>query len=95
MSGAPRVRRKLTHRPEHRVAGWASASGDGSSGAGRKIVEEGGVGSASASHGFSTPGMYAVTATVAGRDGRRTTVSQTVVVTGPAAPHDGTVPSNI
>lgn len=95
MSGAPRVRRKLTHRPEHRVSGWASASGDGSSGAGRKIVKEGGVGSASASHSFSTPGVYAVTATVVGRDGRRTTVSRTVVVTGPTAPHAGTVPSSI
>lgn len=69
--------------------------GDGSGGAARKIVETGGVGSASASHSFSTPGMYAVTATVVGRDGRRTAVSQTVLVTGPAAPHDGTVPSNI
>jgi probable HAF family extracellular repeat protein len=71
------------------------AWGDGSSGAARKIMEEGGVGSASASHSFSTPGVYAVTATVVGRDGRRTTVSQTVVVSGPAAPHDGTAPSNI
>jgi probable HAF family extracellular repeat protein len=71
------------------------AWGDGSSGAARKIVEEDGVGSASASHSFSTPGVYAVTATVVARDGRRTAVSQTVVVTGPAAPHDGTVPSNI
>lgn len=61
----------------------------------RKVVEEGGVGSASASHSFSTPGVHAVTATAVGRDGRRTTVSRTVVVTGPAAPHDGTVPSNI
>jgi probable HAF family extracellular repeat protein len=71
------------------------AWGDGSSGEARKIVEEGGVGSASARHGFSTPGVYAVTATVVGRDGRRTTVSQTVVVTGPGALHAGTVPSNI
>lgn len=76
-----------------RSVDWAW--GDGSSGAARKIVEEGGVGSASASHSFPTPGVYAVTATVVGRDGRRTTVSRTVVVTGPAAPHDGTVPSNI
>lgn len=59
------------------------------------IVEGGGVGSASASHGFSTAGMYAVTAAAAARDGRRTTVSQTVVVTGRAAPNDGTAPSNI
>ena len=74
-----------------------SERGDGSSGAARKIVEEGGVGGASASHSFSTAGVYAVTATatVVGRDGRRTTVSQTVVVSGPAAPHDGTAPSNI
>ena len=72
-----------------------SERGDGSSGAARKIVEEGGVGSASASHSFSTPGVYAVTATVVGRDGRRTAVSQNVLVTGPAVPHDGTVPSNI
>ena len=74
-----------------------SERGDGSSGAARKIVEEGGVGGASASHGFSTAGVYAVTATatVVGHDGRRTTVSQTVVVSGPAAPHDGTAPSNI
>ena len=71
------------------------AWGDGSSGAARKLVEEGGVGSASASHSFSTPGVYAVTATVVGRDGRRTTVSGTVVVTGPGAPHDGIAPSNI
>ncbi len=71
------------------------AWGDGSSGAARKLVEEGGVGSASASHSFSTPGVYAVTATVVGRDGRRTTVSRTVVVTGPTAPHAGTVPSSI
>jgi len=71
------------------------AWGDGSSGAARKIVEADGVGSASASHSFSTPGVYAVTATVVGRDGRRTTVSQTVVVTGPAAPHGGTAPSSI
>jgi len=72
-----------------------SERGDGSSGAARKIVEEGGVGGASASHGFSTAGVYAVTATVVARDGRRTTISQTVVVTGPGAPHDGTAPSNI
>jgi len=76
-----------------------SERGDGSSGAARKIVEEGGVGGASASHSFSTAGVYAVTttatATVVGRDGRKTTVSQTVVVSGPAAPHDGTAPSNI
>ena len=78
-----------------------SERGDGSSGAARKIVEEGGVGGASASHSFSTAGVYAVTATatvtatVVARDGRRTTVSQTVVVSGPAAPHDGTAPSNI
>lgn len=76
-----------------RSVDWAW--GDGSSGSARTIVEEGGVGSASASHSFSTPGVYAVTATVVGRDGRRTTVSRTVVVTGPAAPHDGTAPSNI
>ena len=72
-----------------------SERGDGSSGAARKIVEAGGVGSASASHSFSTPGVYAVTATVVARDGRRTTVSRTVVVTGPAAPNGGIVPSNI
>jgi hypothetical protein len=72
-----------------------SERGDGSSGAARKIVGEGGVGSASASHGFSTPGVYAVTATVVARDGRRATVSQTVVVSGPAAPHVGTAPSSI
>ena len=72
-----------------------SERGDSSSGAARKIVGDGDVGSASASHSFSTPGVYAVTATVVGRDGRRATVSRTVVVTGPAAPHDGTVPSNI
>lgn len=59
------------------------------------IVEGGVVGSASASHGFSTAGMYAVTAAAVARDGRRTTVSQTVVVTGRAAPNDGTAPSNI
>jgi probable HAF family extracellular repeat protein len=75
-----------------RSVDWAW--GDGSSGAARKIVEAGGVGSASASHSFSTPGVYAVTATVVGRDGRRTAVSRTVAVTGPAAPHAGTVPSN-
>jgi hypothetical protein len=57
-------------------------------------VEEGGIGIASASHSFSTAGVYAVTAAV-GRDGRRTTVSQTVVVTGPGALHVGTAPSNI
>ena len=71
------------------------AWGDGSSGAARQIVEEGGVGSASASHSFSTAGVYAVSATVVGRDGRRTAVSRTVVVTGPTAPNDGTAPSNI
>ena len=71
------------------------AWGDGSSEAARKIVEEGGVGSASASHSFSTAGVYAVTATVVARDRRRTTVSRTVVVTGPTAPHAGTVPSSI
>ena len=58
-------------------------------------MEEGGVGSASASHGFSTAGMYVVTAAAVGRDGLRTTVSQTVVVTDPGALHAGTVPSNI
>jgi len=41
--------------------------------------------------------VYAVTATATAvaRDGRRTTVSQTVVVTGPGALHVGTAPSNI
>jgi len=76
-----------------RSVDWAW--GDGSSGAARTIVEEGGVGSASASHSFSTAGVYAVTATVVGRDGRRRAVSRTVVVSGPAAPPGGTVPSNI
>jgi probable HAF family extracellular repeat protein len=76
-----------------RSVDWAW--GDGSSGTARKIVEEGNVGSASASHSFSMAGVYAVTATVVARDGRRTAVSRTVVVTGPAAPNDGTVPSNI
>lgn len=70
------------------------AWGDGSGGAARKIVETGNVSSASASHSFSTPGVYAVTATVVAGDGRRTTVSQTVVVTGPATRSGGTVPSN-
>jgi len=70
--------------------------GDGSGGAARTIVENGGVGSASASHSFSAPGVYVVTATVVGRDGRRTAVSQSVVVTGPApASHGGSVPSSI
>jgi hypothetical protein len=58
-------------------------------------VEEGGVGSVSASHVFSTAGMYAVTATVVARDGRRTTVSRAAVVTGRTGPNDGTAPSNI
>ena len=72
------------------------AWGDGSGGAARKLVEQGGVGSASASHSFSAPGVYAVTATVVARDGRRTAVSQTVVVTGPApASHGDSVPSSI
>ena len=76
-----------------RSVDWAW--GDGSSGTARKIVEEGGVGSAGASHSFSTAGVYAVTATVVARDGRRATVSRTVVVTGPAARHAGIAPSNI
>ncbi|WP_170976689.1 PKD domain-containing protein [Massilia sp. HP4] len=57
--------------------------GDGSSGAARKISERGGVASASASHGYSTPGNYTVTATVIDREGRVTVVSQDVEVTGP------------
>lgn len=57
--------------------------GDGSSGAARRIDERGGVASARASHSFSAPGNYTVTATVVGRDGRRTVVSQDVQVTAP------------
>jgi len=57
--------------------------GDGSGGAARKIGERGGVASASASHSFSAPGNYTVTATVVDREGRVTMVSQEVEVTGP------------
>lgn len=57
--------------------------GDGSSGAARRISERGGVASASASHGYSTPGNYTVTATVVDREGRGTVVSQNVEVSGP------------
>lgn len=57
--------------------------GDGSSGAARRIDERGGVASASASHGFSAPGRYTVTATVVDRQGRATVVSRDVEVTGP------------
>jgi len=57
--------------------------GDGSSGAARRISERGGVASASASHGFSVPGNYTVTATVVDRQGRATMVSRDVEVTGP------------
>ncbi|MDY0964565.1 PKD domain-containing protein [Massilia sp. CFBP9026] len=57
--------------------------GDGSGGAARRIDERGGVASARASHSFSAPGNYTVTATVVGRDGRRTVVSQEVEVTAP------------
>jgi len=55
--------------------------GDGSGGAARRIDERAGVASARASHNFSAPGNYTVTATVVGRDGRRTVVSQEVEVT--------------
>lgn len=57
--------------------------GDGSGGAARRIDERGGVGSARASHSFAAPGLYTVAATVVGRDGRRTVVSQDVEVTAP------------
>ena len=57
--------------------------GDGSGASARRIDERGGVGSARASHGFSAPGIYTVAATVIGRDGRRTVVSQDVEVTAP------------
>lgn len=69
--------------------------GDGSGGAGRTVGERGGVGSASASHSYAAPGMYAVTATVVGGDGRRTVVSQAVEVTDPHSPSAGSAPSNI
>ncbi|TXF97041.1 hypothetical protein FVD38_22435 [Massilia arenae] len=57
--------------------------GDGSGGAARRIDERAGVASARASHSFSAPGNYTVTATVVGRDGRRTVVSQEVEVKAP------------
>jgi len=71
------------------------AWGDGSGGAARQISHSGATGSASASHGYAAPGVYTVTATVVGRDGRRTAVSQVVTVTGPAgASHAGSAPSS-
>lgn len=57
--------------------------GDGSAAPARRIEERGGVGNASASHGFAAPGMYTVTATVVDRQGRRTVVSAEVEVTPP------------
>ena len=57
--------------------------GDGSSGAARRISERGGVASASASHAYSAPGNYTVTATAVDRQGRATVVSQDVEVSGP------------
>ena len=59
------------------------AWGDGSAAPARRIDERGGVGSASASHGFAAPGVYTVTATVVDRQGRRTVVSHEVEVTAP------------
>ena len=71
------------------------AWGDGSGGAARQLSESGGTGSARASHGYAAPGVYTVTATVVGGDGRRTAVSQVVTVTGPAgASRAGSAPSS-
>jgi probable HAF family extracellular repeat protein len=58
--------------------------GDGSSGQAGKVSENGGTGNASASHSFSAPGIYRVTATLVDRNGRSTAVSHEVVVTAPA-----------
>lgn len=55
--------------------------GDGSGGPARAVRENGGAGSASASHGFTEPGLYTVTVTVVDRDGRSTAVSHEVMVT--------------
>jgi probable HAF family extracellular repeat protein len=54
--------------------------GDGSGGSARVLVGAGGTGQATTQHGFSAPGRYQVTATVVGRDGRRTVVAREVAV---------------
>ncbi len=69
--------------------------GDGSGGVARTLMEDGGSGSAGASHSYAAPGVYTVTATLVDRQGRSTAVSQDVVVTGPEGPsHAGSAPSS-
>ncbi len=81
------------------TVGWVDAArvgtrsvswswGDGSGAQAGKVREAGGAGSASASHHFTVPGVYRVTATVVDRNGRSTSVGRTVVA---AASSAGTV----
>ncbi len=55
--------------------------GDGSAKQAGKLRETGGIGTASASHGYAAPGVYELVVTVVDRDGRSTAVSHRVEVT--------------
>jgi probable HAF family extracellular repeat protein len=59
--------------------------GDGSSDPAGKAIERGGKGNASASHVYSKPGTYEVTARVTDGSGHSTTVSRKIVVKGSGA----------
>jgi probable HAF family extracellular repeat protein len=58
--------------------------GDGSAAQAGTVRESGGAGSTSASHSYTAPGIYTVTATVVDRNGASKEVSRSVVVTGPS-----------
>jgi probable HAF family extracellular repeat protein len=58
--------------------------GDGSGAQAGQASERNGDGSASGSHVYTAPGIYTVTATVAGQDGESTTVSRRIAVLDPA-----------
>jgi probable HAF family extracellular repeat protein len=84
-AGAP-LQASLDFVDEDR-AGTRSVSwswGDGSAAQAGAFRESGGAGKASASHSFTAPGIYTVTATLVDRGGNSKAVSRKVVVTGPS-----------
>lgn len=66
-----------------RSVSWSWGDGNGAPAA--VLKEDGGAGSASASHRYTAPGIYPVTATVVNRAGQSVAVSRRVIVHAPVA----------